>query len=297
MVIERVKAREGAIHRAALYTKYDPNGNYDITMVVPDDRLLEGRDVFRSLRPTATRGFFFSFANHLGKSLHFRRAIHFGFSPTEFVKGFPQLIPAFEMLPSYQWGRKGLRDRVDLERAKRELAKVAPHGLKQPIGCVVYGGSTFSRVDLENHERIQTQLARIGIQIDFVPSTEKFISEATATRYPLLLSGMISEHIDPLLMFGAFRSNSPYKYQKPIDGDPELDRLYESASRAMATEERLGAVQKLSAYLDEQVYFSPFSESFTRQTARKGLVKDWGKQTQSLLVFLDKIELSREGSK
>jgi ABC-type transport system substrate-binding protein len=186
---------------------------------------------------------------------------------------------------------------VDLERAKRELAKVAPHELKQPIGCVVYGSASFTPRQKMFHKRIQDQFSRIGLRIDFFPSKEKFLSDTTAKLYPLQLSGMISEHIDPLLMFGAFRSTSPYKYRKPVEGDPEFDRLYESAARAMATEERLLSVQKLSSYLDEQVYFSPISESFDRYTARKGLIKDWGKQTQSLLVFLDKIELSREGSK
>jgi len=106
------------------------------------------------------------------------------------------------------------------------------------------------------------------------------------------IRGLTGQHSDPLTMFGAFKSKSAYDYFKPIGGDKAYDKLFDEAAIARNKDDRVKTVQALSAYLDKMSYFVPYAERKMIYWVKKGVVKEFGEQSQSFFLDLEEIKVN-----
>jgi oligopeptide transport system substrate-binding protein len=291
--LERLDKTKKHIEFVNLYTTSDPKVSYDILAIMPDEFDSKNYTEYLSSLPIATAGFYFIFGNKLSDDINFRKAIHHGLNRKELIDGFPELSITYEMLPSQTWGRANLKDPYNPKMAKDYLRKVDSKLISGTIEGMVFGNKIIPKRSQLLIKRIEESLAAIGLKIKMIPSTEKFLSKESAKKIYFNFSGMVSEHIDPLIMFGAFRSNSAFEYFKPIGGDPHFDKLYLDAALAIQKEARVNSIQTMSSYLDKMSYFVPYAEKKMIYWIKKNRFKSLGMQTQSLFLSIDEIEVAQ----
>ncbi|MBX9769107.1 MAG: hypothetical protein K2X47_17660, partial [Bdellovibrionales bacterium] len=138
-------------------------------------------------------------------------------------------------------------------------------------------------------KRIAGQLKKIGLEVEFFPSSEKFMSKKTSETSPFAFSGRVANNIDPLLMFASFKSNSPYKFDESW-GDPTFDTLFANAETAVTPEDRIRSLRLMSAYLKEKSYVVPLYESPQLLYIREDSGFDLGNQIDPLTLDLSQIQ-------
>ncbi len=295
MQISRVTSVVGGVNEVNLWTAYDPKVTYDIFFKTPSALKKENYDTYISKNSVSVRGLSFSFANLLGSDLDFRRFMIAGIKRQGLAKILaPDGEPSIELLPKIMWGRADLKNPYDPGKAMQLFKKFEsklPPG-KQLVGYVFGQNGIISSANQRLIDVIEESLRPYGVRVLWKTTTKKFLDPEIAKEAAFELSGMLSEHVDPLLMYGAYRQNGPFKFRKPLNGDPAFDALYEKAGQATDKPDRIKTMQALSQYVQDQAYFVPLAEEKNMILHRKGLVKSFGRQTQSLILFLDQIELN-----
>jgi ABC-type transport system substrate-binding protein len=293
MIVSRVNPKEGHINEVIFWSTYDPKISYDFVFRRPAQLEKDDYEAYISKNTIAMRGISFSFANPLGANLDFRRFIMAAINRAELTSILaPDAAPSFELLPKVMWGRAGLEDPYNPAEAKALFAGLNIGKTKKPLIGYVFGQNVISSANQRLIGVIESGLAAFDIKIEWRTTKEKFLSPEIAKEASFELSGMLAEHVDPLLMYGVYRSTSPLKFRRPMGGDKEFDALYEAAGLATDKPERIKTMQALSKYVQDQAYFIPLAEEKNMILHRKGLVKSFGRQTQGLILFLDQIELN-----
>lgn len=295
MQISRVAPLQGRVNEVNLWTAYDPKQAYSLFFKTPADLKKDDYETYISKNSAYVRGLSFSFANPLGSNIDFRRFMIAGINRKGLEKTLsPDAEPSFELLPKMMWGRAGLKDPFNPEQA-RELFKKFESKLppgKQLVGYVFGQNGVISSANQRLIDVIEESLRPYGVKVLWKTTNKKFLDLEIAKEAAFELSGMLAEHVDPLLMYGAYRQNGPFKFRKPINGDPAFDALYEKAGQATDKPDRIKTMQALSQYVHDQAYFVPLAEEKNVSLHHKGVVKNFGRQTQSMILFLDQIELN-----
>ena len=200
---------ESADH-VVLYTSIVQK-TFDVTHLRASSIDLSAMKSQRTEYPSSVTTLFLSNLNPLSKFLAFRRALHHAINRKSLSEGLSHYCkPTFEMLPSHFWGRAGLKDPYDPQKAK-ELLKAVPSALHdQEWPIPVFSGKHFSSEYETIFSRLNQQLREIGIRFKFYPSAEKFISKNTALESPVAAQGRVSDYVDPLIMFASLHTCSPY---------------------------------------------------------------------------------------
>ncbi len=292
MILERLKPEAKRLNEVVLWSKFVPKVRFDIVVRPSAEIDTRSFEQYVSQRAIRTRGVYFSFLNPLGADPAFRRFIQSVIDRSSMKGGDPVLTPAHELLPTYTWGRNNPPELFKPDVAQSEFRKIKTPVKGKKLVAYVFGQESISDLNKRLIAIIDKAIAPFGIVVDWRPSMQKFLDPELAKDSPFQLSGMLSEHVDPLLMYGAFRSNTPNKHRIPVGGDPAFDALYEKAGQATDKPDRIKTMQALSQYVQDQTYFVPLAEEKNMVLHRKGLVKSFGRQTQSLILFLDQIELN-----
>lgn len=288
-VLERVQNNSRtAPLKIEVYTK--PNQLlYDIVAFTDPPTAKESYKVQYPKYPDRVWTIFFTNINSLGKNLSFRKAIQYGVNRKALLQGFEPYRPAYELLPSHLWGRADIQDSFNLNKAK-ELFSSLPKELRDKIWPVpVFGGQTFSSDKKALLEELKRQFAQFGLRVDFYPSQEKFISKKTAMASPMEIAGQVADYVEPVVMFSAFRQDSPFEYEKLNQQDETFERLYALASKAQQSEEKIETVRELSAYFNEIAIAVPLWESKSLYYVNPKTVRSLGDQVEPLYLLVDRV--------
>ena len=129
-----------------------------------------------------------------------------------------------------------------------------------------------------------------GFKVDFFPTDQKFLSKELATQSPISIAGRVCNNVDPLLMFSSFKSESPYQYDNS-QNDPAFDGLFEIASKAVSTDDRITTLRKLSKYTLDKNFMIPMYENLQAYYFDPNTIKTFGNQSNPITLFLDQIEM------
>jgi ABC-type transport system substrate-binding protein len=272
-----------------LFTIEEPSIEYGVSLV-PLSNKTDAYYEVNSKYPVSVWSVFFSNANPLGSNEHFRKAVFSAIDRSKVAQLNSTSTPAFELLPKHFWGRANLQDPFSTAKSREHLKNIPKELLKETWEVPVFSSGPFSKERSARLKVLGDQLKEIGVLVHFYPSSEKFISEATARKSPMKLSGRVTDVIDPLLMFASLRANSPYKYERPSE-DPKLEQLFSKASFAQGTKERTSTIHALSAYVSDKAYLAPIVEDRTEVFVNRNVVSDIGRQNQPMTLFLDRITL------
>lgn len=245
------------INQIVLYKKNNLAIMYDISFFPT----LQKMKLFKTKDPSAIFTLFFTNQNELSSNRDFRKAIKYGVDKNELIDGDELSKPAFEFLPSTFWKNdSSINVFYDLSKAKSHFLKI-PENLRSKIWRIpVFSFGEFSEERKRINGKLKEQFARFGFKVEFYPSSEKFLSKESATESPFGLSGRVCNNVDPLLMFSSFQTKSPYKYDN-AQNDSDYDALFNEASKAVSTEQRVETLRKLSRYTIEHDFMVPLYEN------------------------------------
>jgi ABC-type transport system substrate-binding protein len=121
-VLEKANGQiPSAPKHVSIFTKAKPVA-YDIVAFLNPQTSIESYEERVSTYADSVWGLLFFIQNPLGGDPHFRKAIQYAINRKSLLSGFDQYIPTLEMLPMHMWGRTGIKDSYDLEKA-RELIR------------------------------------------------------------------------------------------------------------------------------------------------------------------------------
>lgn len=262
--------------------------SYDVSIVSLDKP--KGTDqVVHSKYPASIWSIFFSNANVLGRDPKFRKAILLGIDVDELAKA-EDAPPASELLPKHFWGRTRASRTTNLVEARKLLRSFPPELVGRHWKVPVFSSGPFSSERKKRLDILSAQFNRLGLTVDFYPSSEKFLSYETAQESPMKLSGRVADLVDPLIMFASFRESSPYKYEKPLKDD-EFERRYEVAAAADNMDARVKSVSDLSLYTLQNAFVCPLIEDRQKTFFNSAKIASLGSQPQPMTVFLERIQM------
>ena len=271
-----------------MYKRHIDGVNYDITYV--PDRIKRGSR-FLTDSAVSISTLFFNTENELSKDKHFRKSLYHGINRSESTNANPSKQVSYQFLPSAFWINKPTDDPFNMKLAKIEALKV-PDKLrlakwKAPFFSF---GTTFTESAQKLVDTLEKQLKEIGYDISFYPDSQKFLDKATAEKSPFRLSGRICDNLDPLLMFGSFKTNSAYKYDN-AQNDPIFDKLYEKVDREEDTEKRIQYLRELSKYTIDHNFMIPLFELRNEYFYNPDTIKSLGNQSEPVTLDFSRIEL------
>ena len=290
VAIEKVNGNSLGPDSALLYT-YDDGADYDVSIINSERLSQEPYEKVYSKLPASIWSIFFSYAHPLGNNVNFRKAIQVAINRRELSEGIDRYTPAYELLPNYFWGSADGAELYNPVKARALLAAIPPDLLKSPIAASVFSGSQITPERIVVLERLKKQLADVGLQFQYTTNNEKFLSQETAAASPLLISGRVTDYADPVVMFAAFREESPFTFERPLNPDPEFEELYLKASNAVDQNERVATVQELSAYVSQTALAVPMLEAKEVFYFNRNKIKSLGDQRLPLSLCLENIEL------
>lgn len=269
-----------------VYNKFDEKSEFDISFInnkIPNQKKFINKD------PASIKALFFNKENELSKNINFRKAMFFTINRNTLLDGIESSSPSYQFLTTSYWHNKRIKDERDIDLAKSYI-KLIPDGLKSRTWNVpVYSNSTeLSEQSKLITSRLKKQLSEVGLDFNFYPSNEKFLSQITATKSPFLISGRVCDNLDPLLMFGSFRTNSAYKFDN-AQNDVKFDELYRLAEMATDSEDRLKTMHALSNYTLENQFIIPISEDKVTYYFNPKTIKNLGVQKSPIVLDFNQI--------
>lgn len=267
---------------------------YDIVANVPANVIGPNYKEFVTSMPASVRTIFFSNKNVLGQNPHFRAAVQKAINRGEIVGQISDLAVTNELLPRHFWGRTKRLDPYSLEDAKKEISHVPADLLKKIWRVPIFSSGSLTERQAYMAGKIQHQLAKVGIKMEFYASPEKFISEKMAIESPFRLSGRVTDYVDPLIMFASFESQSPYKFDQPSGVEKvEFERLYDKAAKAKSLESRYETVRKLSEFVVSHSLAVAISEEKVIYYYNPQTVLSLGSQPTPLILLIQNIRMKR----
>lgn len=270
-----------------MYKKNDSKTQFDISFEVLDSQKTER---YYTDSPSTIRTIFFTNQNKLSKNINFRKAIYYGIDRQKLTSLIQGKVPAYSFLTSSLWLNKTIKDEYNLSLAKKYFKKVPKHLLKRYRIPLFDTSKVFDSVTLEFVKEFELQMKLIGFDFELYASTEKILSRETASDTPFRISGRVCDNLDPLLMFGSFRTNSAYKYDN-AQNDKIFDQMYIAATKSEGTEERVKTMRALSEYTIKNYFMVPLSENKNTYYFNQMTVMTLGRQPEPLTLNLDLIEM------
>ena len=284
VVVEQVAAP----HRQITFYTKDSEQRYDVSLVDPPHQVTGEYQTHLLNLPASVWTMRFSNQHPLAQNEHFRRAVSYLVNQEALAAGLSGCRPTVEMLPHHFWGRAHLAGRHDLKRAREELALV-PDSLKAaPVEISVFSGAQMPRYRAEILRRLETQFRAVGLQLRISTSRDKFFDDESAKKYAIRISGIVTDYVDPLVMFSGFSHDSPYKNLRPM-GDSAFDRLYSEAVGIEAQDQKIEAVKIISRLVAESPIAIPLVEENQVIHYRNACVESLGDQHQPLTLVVENI--------
>jgi ABC-type transport system substrate-binding protein len=267
-----------------LYKKDVANAEYDISYS-PEKNL---NQLYKSRDASLIYTLFFTNQNELSKCKDFRDAIATGINRKELIEADSASRPALSFLTSAHWHDQSIRDEYSLEKAKASFSRLPAHLKDKTWKIAVFSYGDFSEEKSRVVNNLKSQFAKFGFKTKFIPTDEKFLSKEMATECPLKFSGRVSDNVDPLLMYASFKTNSAYRYDN-AQNDSVYDSLYEDASRAAGTEDRISTLKKLARYTIDKRFIVPLYEHLQLYHYSGKSIESFGTQNSSLILDLSQV--------
>ena len=284
LILERVgdaaSAKEIVLHYG------DNPHNVDIEISPPDRK----GEMVVSKRAASLTSINFNFNNPIASDIRFRRAVNIAIDRNKIAAGVETYTPAHEFLAQHFGGRTGIEVVRDTETAKKLLKDVPGLDLTVHHKVSVYsnnlGGEKY-----ENYvQELVKQLAQVGLKIKLERLNAKFFP--TDNKDTLFyLASLGATVADPLILFGLLRGEkSPMRPHFPMH-DMEYEELFQKAQLASTLDKRIAPVEKLSQYVQGNVWFVPLFEKKLLVSVDFKRVKSVGVQDGGLTFFLERTTL------
>lgn len=289
VVIEKINPAASGPSIVFMHTNYDQKILYDLSLKeLPERNRYEST---QSKYPLIIWGIFFNNVNPLGSDINFKHAIKYSLNRSEISNNDPLAKPAYEPLTSLIWGRNNTKYDPDIKKSLAYLEKVKALENQKKFKVPVFSGTKITESRLMKLQIISDQLKKIGLDVEFYPTSEKFISYETAKSSPFIISGRVANMLDPLLMFASYRKNSPYEFESPKDGT-QFEKLYVDALNAKDDTSRLKTIQNLSKYVGDESIMIPILEIKSEFLYLKKKIKSIGNQFKAQTLDLQKVEIN-----
>ena len=210
----------------------DKTGDIKLLLGGPDrgNEEYEHRLVFSNVYSNG--GFLYNYQTELGQNENFRKAISLALDRNKIARSsyFNELTAEDQLIPNSS-SFKEFRAEIPMQEqniaeAKRLLNLVPHHLWKNKVFQVpTYWEDVKEIYSLPYIKEIQTQLAQVGIQVQFLNmdiNYEKFIDN---DKNVLFFTGFGFANNDPNKNFAHFRKGTYFKNEHPID--PEYENLYQ----------------------------------------------------------------------
>ena len=240
-----------------------------------------------SILPMGVRLLEFSNKHELGRNFEFKKLIQKIISD---IDGFDSdmALKTNAILPRHFWGQvKNTVKNIDIDEA--EIIKKLN---LNKIQVITFAGEKLSEKHLFYIEKIKNNFKKYNVEIEFIPNSEKFVSEKTSKQYPLRFYGVVADYVDPLIMYSAYRKighNINYSpFGKILD---EYEQLYLKAEKAATFEQRLATVKKLNTFSQKNIVQVPIAEEKMVYYINEKTIRSLGKQLSPLTINFDLVEL------
>tara|TARA_Y100000768_G_scaffold16170_2_gene11322 strand:- start:16125 stop:17540 length:1416 start_codon:yes stop_codon:yes gene_type:complete len=280
-VLEGYK-KNAAFEIVTLYSKLKDNVSYDISF----ERINDYKTYYSRL-PICVRLLEFSNKHPLSQDKRFKLVIKELIRQVDFEDNTKLATKTSDLLPSHFWGRVENNDKkFDLEKNLKELE------LKK-LDVIVYSGSKLNDKHLFYISKLKKLFKKYKIELNFIPNQEKFVSSSTASQYPLRFQGIVSDYVDPLIMFSAYRKIGHNLHFSPSDElIDKYENLYLNAENSKTFEQRLKSVRELNTYSKDIVLNVPIAEEKMIYYINRKTVKSLGKQVNPLTINIQNIEVN-----
>lgn len=285
ITIEGVSAPHRKI---AIYTR-DTEASYDISLVDPEASKLSAYQHHAMELPASVWTMFFSKNHALSQNVHFRRAVSYLVNQEELATGLSECRPTHEMLPRHFWGRAQNQSRFNLASARHEVSLIPANLRTGPIEVAVFAGERLPAYRERILERLTRQFAALGLRISVTLTHDKFLSDADSRRFPIKIFGMVTDYVDPLVMFSGFHRGSPYENLRPYD-DRNFEAHYEKATKIDDQEQKMAAVRNISHLVCADALSVPMVEESLVIYHSNGRVRSLGSQYQPLTLVLENVD-------
>ncbi|MGE3682677.1 MAG: ABC transporter substrate-binding protein [Bdellovibrionales bacterium] len=242
-----------------------------------------------SARANGLTGIYFNFSNEFGKNLSFRRAVGFAVARAPLVDGVAAYNPSNELLVSHFWGRAGVKESHDLERAKAEFSKLKVPST--PIKIPVFNSEIGNGARSKYLETLRRQLAAAGLNVVFEKSQKKFFDESDQ-GIPFRIMTLGADVPDPTVLLGLFRNGSPITPHYP-PSDAEYERLYQNVAKAQSQDQRVLSVKAISQYFVDHAFAVPLFEAHASIGVNRKKVKSLGGQDGGLALYLERVVVNQ----
>ncbi|WP_408098777.1 ABC transporter substrate-binding protein [Peredibacter sp. HCB2-198] len=248
-------------------------------------------EAFSSSLPGNVRVLEFSRINELSRDEDFKKALDSILYREEFSNKELGISPINQLLPSHFWGR--IKQEASFAKSKKEILEKLPNKYKgKKLKAIVFSGPELSEKNKFYVTKITNLLNKYGLDIEFVPNDEKFISKTTAESAAISMFGMVCDYIDPLIMFSAYRKNSHANYYLPSDTlINEYEARYMKAANAKKFDERISLVSDLSSYVKNNSIIIPIAEEKTTFYFNREKIVDVGNQPHPISLNIENIKL------
>lgn len=284
IIIESIAAPR---RKLILYTQ-DSESTYDVSLIDPPEVAAASYSRYIPELSTAVWTMFFSKNHPLSQSASFRKAVSYLVNQDELAQGLNETKPAYEMLPRHFWGRAQLRSRHNLMRARQELNQVPAELKSKPIEVAIFAGAKLPYYREQILERLRVQFAAAGLLLQVTLTRDKFFSDADSRRFPIKIFGMVTDYVDPVVMFSGFHRGSPYENLRPVD-DTRFEELYERTIKIEDQEKKIAAVQELSYLVCEDLLAVPMVEESLVTYYQRRYIDGLGDQFQPLTLILENL--------
>lgn len=279
-ILERA-SNDAKFKKVVLFSTKKAKTDFDISLVS-----ISNTETFYSQLPVCVRLIEFSNKHPLGVSKKFKKLIKVLMDEIEFKNDFKLSKRTYDILPSHFWGRIDTKDfNLDIKKTIKDL------NLKE-IDVIVYSGKTLNEKHRVYTEKIEKIFLKYGLKINFIPNSEKFVTDDTASKYPLRFQGIISDYVDPLIMFSAYRKiGHNINYSPLSDNIDKYEELYLNAENSKTFDDRLKSVKELNKFSKDNVIHVPIAEEKMTYFINTNKIKSLGKQINPLTINIDNIEL------
>lgn len=240
---------------------------------------------------SAVRIIVFSNLSQLGADPNFRKAVSKIIKRSSIIRRREELSPTHEILPGQLRGQS-FCDPFSPVEARELLNKVSAGLLRQKWRIPVFANGDLTALQKHYTGQLAHQFHEFGLDVEFFPHPEKFLSADLAKGSPFRLTARVIYYVNPLVMFGAFQSAGSYKSDHPVGDEKEFfDQLYQSAERANSCDERNSLLREISRFVADSALAVAVGEEKSIHFYNPLTIKSLGLQNDPLSLSLDKITL------
>ncbi len=287
--LKRIVKKNGFADFVNLYTIANDQ-SYDLSIFESPDLDFSKLSVDISELPSDVILFTYSNQNSISKTSEFKEFFKNSINKSDIVKDLPETSITDEILPKHLWGRSEITFKNNPNLAKSILENKIKTLKSEPIRICVFSGPKLSKQRSIILNRMQDSFKKLGVEIEFETTLNKFYTKSEAKRCHVFMAGMVSDYIDPLVMFSSLTNRSAYLFNKPKN-DPTLEELYIEASNNVQKDSRIESLRKLSKYVSEKNIVYPLAENRKKTFYNNNTIKSLGNQNQPLTLFIDQIEV------